>query len=60
MEIEVGTKIFDLEEPGVWGLVWRVRAKMGHCRFTVKWCDGSTTHGAHTLDIEEGFYAIED
>ena len=62
MNIEIGQKVLDLEEEGTWGIVWSVspHIRLG-CRFAVRWCDGSVTHGSTPpLDIENGYCAIED
>lgn len=45
MLIELGSKIIDLEEPGRWGIVWRLNPVSQRLR--VRWCDGSMSLGLH-------------
>ena len=57
--IEVGTKMLDLEEPGLWGIVWRVHhiGPRG-INYRIRWCDGSVTRGLNDRMLERAGYAV--
>ena len=59
--IRVGTKMFDAEEPGIFGIVWRVVAIAGRGQnYRIRWSDGSVTCGLNSTMLERGGYFAED
>jgi hypothetical protein len=58
MSIQVGTKVFDEERPGVFGIVWKIRAGKFGPNCQVRWSDKSVD--ATALDALEGFGIYAD
>jgi hypothetical protein len=58
--IEVGTKMLDLEDPVLWGIVWRVTPVGSRgINYRIRWCDGSVTRGLNSRMLDRAGYVAQ-